>query len=242
MSSQLTMVEVQLEPEIIVSILRCKNVLTWGLRHATWRVKKVRQPTYRVLVDLMNTRHVGGNCWQRWAISQRLYLCMFGFSWALHRTCNAFVIMIRSSVSQVFTKCLHHAYWEVLFLLKKRISWSWYVVSHIYLYMSVSNSVQEVPSSGTMQRYSASAHRSKQFSVITLQSQCLSRFTRCHKNFKWIISIYIACTESHMYLRMKRNPRKVRWTKAFRKAAGKEMTIVRLLCGTSLLPYSLIIG
>src|ERR1700691_6478128 len=78
-----------------------------------------------------------------------------------------------------------------------------------------------------MQRFSDSAHQSTYHNFCRFWHLYLSR--RCHKNFKWVASECYRSNTNYIIIRirMKRNPRKVRWTKAFRKAAGKEMTIVR---------------
>ena len=62
---------------------------------------------------------------------------------------------------------------------------------------------------------------------ITPPSSCLSTLSPSLEGL-FVMNIECSYVRSLLLRRMKRNPRKLKWTKAFRKAAGKEMTIVRL--------------
>lgn len=87
--------------------------------------------------------------------------------------------------------------------------------------------VQALRSLGMTQRSLDFAPPSRSFMSCVLDSDTLMYAEDVTR-----ISSTSLCTVRHFLVtidcisRMKRNPRKVRWTKAFRKAAGKEMTIV----------------
>lgn len=60
-----------------------------------------------------------------------------------------------------------------------------------------------------------------------VRNDCKVMINECDL-FTFVKQFRFCRSKCHKAFKRKRNPRKVRWTKAFRKANGKEMTMVKL--------------
>jgi len=120
----------------------------------------------------------------------------------------------------------------MLLLLEKRVPWSWYVPprsAHLgteFRFPHENTGSAFVRNDAKVFRFCTSKYAHKGHTVIQFHSFQPSDVIRTSSksSLRGSVATPDACSVIN---RMKRNPRKVRWTKAFRKAAGKEMIIVR---------------
>ena len=105
-----------------------------------------------------------------------------------------------------------------------RLEKCWFCSSTIYPGHGICFVRNDSKARGAASAVRAAAHSTAETSAVLLLSHC----SRWHSPCVCCVQVFRFCrSKCHKNFKMKRNPRKVRWTKAYRALHGKDLTGVR---------------